>query len=147
MFCITSVLKKLTSFAAKHLQWSPSMKTNWANFLKNKHFLLPSTHTFEIHPFAFLPTGTLHLNGKKIVYYEHLFTTYNERLLILMLEKLSWFCLTSLTTLVLLMWKWRGLFLVKILLLRCWCWLSFLNWIRALWLSLLLKLPPRKLEP
>ena len=63
------------------------MKTNCANFLKNKHFLLPNTHTFEIHPFAFLPTGTLHLNGKKIVYYEHLFTTYNELLLILMLEK------------------------------------------------------------
>ena len=29
---------------------------------------------------------------------------------------------------------------------RWWCWLSFLNWIRALTLSLLLKLPPRKLE-
>ena len=79
------------------------MKTNCANFLKNKHFLLPNTLTFEIHPFAFLTTGTLYLNGKKIVYYEHLFTTYNELLLILMLEKLSWFCLTSLTTLVLLM--------------------------------------------
>ena len=28
-----------------------------------------------------------------------------------------------------------------------WGWLSLLNWIRALTLSLLLKLPPRKLEP
>ena len=32
-------------------------------------------------------------------------------------------------------------------LLRCWHWLSLLNWIGALTLSLLLKLPPRKLEP
>ena len=31
--------------------------------------------------------------------------------------------------------------------LRCFVWLSLLNWIRALTLSLLLKLPPRKLEP
>ena len=31
-------------------------------------------------------------------------------------------------------------------LLRCWGWLSLLNWIGALTLSLLLKLPPRKLK-
>ena len=31
--------------------------------------------------------------------------------------------------------------------LRCWAWLSLLNWIEALTLSLLLKLPPRKLKP
>ena len=31
--------------------------------------------------------------------------------------------------------------------LRCWGWLSLLNWIGVLTLSLLLKLPPRKLEP
>ena len=33
------------------------------------------------------------------------------------------------------------------LLLRCWGWLSLLNWIGALIISPLLKLPPRKLEP
>ena len=45
------------------------------------------------------------------------------------------------------MWKWMGLFLRKNHLLRCWGWLSLLNWIGALTLSLLLRLPPRKLEP
>ena len=41
------------------------------------------------------------------------------------------------------------LFLRKNHLLRCWDWdwVSLLNWIWALTLSLLLKLPPRKLEP
>ena len=39
-----------------------------------------------------------------------------------------------------------GLFLRKNQFLRCWDWLSLLNWIGALTLSLLLKLPPRKLE-
>ena len=67
--------------------------------------------------------------------------------LISTLGKLNWFCLTSQITLVLLMWKWMGLFLRKNNLLRCWGWLSLLNWIGALTLSLLLKLPPRKLEP
>ena len=38
------------------------------------------------------------------------------------------------------MWKWMGLFVRKNHLLRCWYWLS-LNWIWALTLSLLLKLP------
>ena len=52
-----------------------------------------------------------------------------------------------LITLVLLVRKWMGLFLKKNHLLRCWGWLSPLNWIGALTLSLLLKLPPRKLEP
>ena len=51
------------------------------------------------------------------------------------------------SALVLLMWKWMGLFLRRNHLLRCWIWLSLLNWIEALALSLLLKLPPRKLEP
>ena len=64
--------------------------------------------------------------------------------LISMLEKLNWFYLTSLVTLVLLMWKWLGLFLRKKYLLRYW--LSLLNWIQALTLFLLLKLPPRQLE-
>ena len=52
-----------------------------------------------------------------------------------------------LITLVLLMSKWMGLFLRKNHLLRCWAWLSLLNWIGAPTLSLLLKMPPRKLEP
>ena len=47
----------------------------------------------------------------------------------------------------LLMWKWMGLFLKKKHLLRCWGWLSLQRWIGALTLSLLRKLPPRKLEP
>ena len=52
-----------------------------------------------------------------------------------MLEKFI-FLFTDLATLLLLMWKWMGLFLWKNNLLRCW-----------VWLSLLLKLSPRKLEP
>ena len=68
-------------------------------------------------------------------------------LLISMLGKRSWFRLTGLITIVLLMWKWMGLFLRKNHLLRCWGWPSLLNWIGVLTLSLLLKLPPRKLEP
>ena len=56
-------------------------------------------------------------------------------------------CLTGLITQVPLIWKWMGLFLRKHHLVRCWGWLSRLNWIGALTLSLLLKLPPRKLEP
>ena len=68
-------------------------------------------------------------------------------LLISILEKLNEFCLTILITLVLLMWKWMSLFLRKNHLLRCWGWLSLLNWIGALTLSLLLNLLPRKLEP
>ena len=64
-----------------------------------------------------------------------------------MLEKLNCFHLTSLKTLALLMWQWMGLFLRNINLLSCWGWLSLLNCIGSLTLSLLLKLPPRKLEP
>ena len=51
-------------------------------------------------------------------------------LLISMLEKCNWFCLTGLITQVLLMVKWMGLFLRKNLL-RCWGWLSLPNWIGA----------------
>ena len=43
--------------------------------------------------------------------------------------------------------KLDGSVLEKNHVLRCWGWLSLLNWIGALTLSLLLKLPPRKLEP
>ena len=59
---------------------------------------------------------------------------------------INWFRLTGIITLVLLMWKWMRLFLRKNQLWRCWGLLSLLNWIWALTLSLLLKLPPRKLE-
>ena len=45
------------------------------------------------------------------------------------------------------MWKWMDLLLRKNHLLRCWGWLSLLNWIGALTLSLLINLPPRKLQP
>ena len=79
--------------------------------------------------------------------YETLWTGVRSGLLISMFEKLNWFRLTALTTLVLLIWKWIGLFFRKTHLLRCWGWPSLLNWIGALTLSLLLKLPPRKLEP
>ena len=61
-------------------------------------------------------------------------------------EKTQLVCLTGLITVVLLMWKWMGLFFRKNHLLRCWDWPSLLNWIWVLTLSLLLKLPPRKLE-
>ena len=44
---------------------------------------------------------------------------------------------TSLITLVLLMWKWVGLFLRKNLCLRYWDWLFLLNWIGALTLSII----------
>ena len=43
--------------------------------------------------------------------------------------------------------KMNGSDLEEIHLLKCWGWLSLLNWIQALILPLLLKLPPRKLEP
>ena len=67
--------------------------------------------------------------------------------LISMLENLNFFCLTRLITLMLLMWKCIGQFLTKNHLLRCRGCLSLLNRIRALTLSLFLKLPARKLEP
>ena len=52
---------------------------------------------------------------------------------------LSWFLLTSLLTLVLLLWKRIDMFLRKNHLLRYWGCLFHLNWIVALTLSLLLK--------
>ena len=52
--------------------------------------------------------------------YEILWTGVRSSLLVSMLGKLSWFCLTSLKTMVLLMQKWMGLFLRKNYLLRCW---------------------------
>ena len=79
--------------------------------------------------------------------YETLWTGGRSGLLISMLGKLNWFHLPGLITLILLMWKWMGLFLRKNYLLRCWGWSSLLNWIVALKLSLLLKLSARKLVP
>ena len=70
--------------------------------------------------------------------YETLWTEARSGLLISMQRKFNWFCLNGLTTLV--------LFLRKNNLLRCWGCPSLLNWIGDLTLSLLLKLPPRKLE-
>ena len=64
-----------------------------------------------------------------------------------MLEKLSWFNLTSLIALVLLMWKWVGLLFRKNRVLRSWGWILVLNWFGTLTLSLSRKPPPRKLEP
>ena len=45
-----------------------------------------------------------------------------------------------------LLGKWMGEFLRKNHILRCWGWPSLLNWIGNFTSSLLLKLPPRKLE-
>ena len=74
--------------------------------------------------------------------YVTLRTEAGSDLLISMLEKLNWFHLTSLITLVLLMWKWMALILRKNHVLRCWGWLSVLNWMGALTLSLTLSLSP-----
>ena len=61
--------------------------------------------------------------------YETLWTGVRSGLLISMSKKLSWFCLTSLMTMVLLMWKWMDLFLRKSRLLRWWGWFSCkLDW-------------------
>ena len=78
---------------------------------------------------------------------ETLWTGAGSGLLFSILEKLNWFFVTGLITLVLLMWKWMDLFLSKMYLLRCWGCLSLLNWIGALTSVLLLKPCPRKLDP
>ena len=59
--------------------------------------------------------------------YETLWTGVRSGLLISMLGKLNWFPLNSLITMVLLMWRWMGLFLRKSHLLRCWDCLSLPN--------------------
>ena len=88
----------------------------------------------------------LELASELNVIYETLWTGLRSGLLISLLGKLSWLFLTGLITMVLLMWKWMRLLLRKNHLLRCWGWLSLLNWIGTLTLSLLLKLPLGKLE-
>ena len=62
-----------------------------------------------------------------------------------MLGKLNLFCWIGLIALVVLMWKWMGLFLRRNHLLRGW--LSPPNWIGAVTLFLLLKLSSWKLVP
>ena len=52
--------------------------------------------------------------------YETLCTGVSSGLLISMLGKLTWFHLTGLIKMALLMQKWMGLFLSKNHLLRCW---------------------------
>ena len=52
--------------------------------------------------------------------YEILWTGVRSSFMVSMLGKLSWFCLTGLKTMVLLIQKWMGLFLRKNYLLRCW---------------------------
>ena len=80
--------------------------------------------------------------------YKTLLTGAGSGLLISMIWKnRTGFVWPVLITVVLLMWKWMGLFLSKTCILRCWGWRSLLNCIRALTLSLLLKLSPKKLEP
>ena len=78
--------------------------------------------------------------------YKTLLTRSGSGLLISVLEKHNFFHLTSNITLVLLMWKWISLFLKKRHLWRCWDSLCLLNCIRALTLSLLVKLPHRSLK-
>ena len=58
-------------------------------------------------------------------------TVWLKGLLIPMLEKRNLFRWIGLIPLLLLMWKWMGLFLRKNHLLRCWGRLSLLNWVRA----------------
>ena len=79
--------------------------------------------------------------------YETLWKRARSSLLFSMLGKPNWFRLSGLIRLVLLICKWRSLLLRKNNLLRCWGLPSLLNWIEAFRLSLLRKLPPRKLEP
>ena len=64
--------------------------------------------------------------------YKTLWTEVRNDLLISILGKLCYFHLTSLTKMVILMWKWMSLLLRKNHLLRCWGWPSLLNWIGAI---------------
>ena len=85
-------------------------------------------------------------NNNWLLIYETLWSGGGHDLHISMLEKLNWFRLISLITRY--YWcVWMGLVFRKNHFLRCCDWLSFLNWTGAATWSLLLKLPPRKLEP
>ena len=63
-----------------------------------------------------------------------------------MLEKLNWFHLTGLITLVLSISKWVGLFLRKNHLLRCWGYLSLLKWIGSIDIISITKTAFKKIE-
>ena len=76
---------------------------------------------------------------------DKLWTGAGIGLLISMLWKLNSFVRP--VSLVLLMWKWMGLFLRKNHLSTCWGWRFLLNCIRTLTLFLFVKLPLTKLEP
>ena len=76
--------------------------------------------------------------------YKTLWTGARSGLLISMLGTLSWFCLTGLRTLVLLLWKSMGMFLRENLL-RCCGWSSLLYWTKAPTSSLLLKTASMKI--
>ena len=78
--------------------------------------------------------------------YETLWTGAGSGLLISMLENLTSLFDQSKNSGAVNV-KMDGSVLEKKHLLRCWGWLSLLNWIVALTWSLLLKLPPKKLEP
>ena len=72
--------------------------------------------------------------------------TGGSGLLISILEKVSWFCLTGVITDAINVKMYESVFQENHLL-RCWSELNLLNWIGVLTLSLLLKLPLRKLVP
>ena len=74
-------------------------------------------------------------------------TGVGSGLLISMLGKLNWFLLAGLTTLLLLMWKWMVVLLRKNHLLRCWGWISLLNWIGAPFTISIAKNATKKLKP
>ena len=85
-------------------------------------------------------SGLLNLN----LIYEILWTGVGSCLLISMLEKLNLLHLVSIITLVLLFENWWVCSWLKNHILRCCIWLSLLNWMGALTLSPLLKLPRKK---
>ena len=64
--------------------------------------------------------------------YKTMWSGVRNGLLISMLGKHNWFHLTSLINMVLLMWKWMGLFLRINHFSRCWGWLSLLNGLELL---------------
>ena len=71
--------------------------------------------------------------------YKTLWTGARSGLLILILGKLCWFCLTGLIRLVLLIWKWMDLFLRKNHILKCLGWPFRQNWIASLTFKTALK--------
>ena len=118
-------------------------KTAAIQSLDNLYFIQCLTSFFFINHLGcrYIRNWLLNLN----LIWKTLWTGVGNGLLISVLKKLNWFHLIGLMALVPLMWKWMDLLLRKNDLLRYWGWLSLLNWIGALILSLFLKLHPRKL--